>query len=87
MTHIILYKEINFIAKTFQVLPFFLEVVHCFFDECLRRIPKHLHELPRLLSCHDKDAMTVKTQKLEAQGPCAGHRSIISILHCFSLVH
>ena len=25
--------------------------------------------------------------KLEAQGPCAGHRSTIAILHCFSLVH
>ena len=25
--------------------------------------------------------------RLEAQGPCAGHRSIIAILHCFSLVH
>ena len=22
--------------------------------------------------------------KLEAQGPCTGHRSIIAILHCFS---
>ena len=23
-------------------------------------------------------------QKLEAQGPCTGHRSIIAILYCFS---
>ena len=49
------------------MLPFFLEVVHCLFDEYLRRIPQHLHELhrkvPHLLSCDDKDAMTVKTQK------------------------
>ena len=28
-----------------------------------------------------------KNLKLEAQGPCAGHRSTIAILHCFSLVH
>ena len=53
-------------AKTLQVLPF-LEVVHCSFDEYLGRIPQHLHELHRkvlhFLSCDDKDAMTVKTQK------------------------
>ena len=54
------------IAKTLQVLPF-LEVVHCSFDEYLRRIPQQLHELhrkvPHLLSYDDKDAMTVETQK------------------------
>ena len=26
-----------------------------------------------------------KVTKLEDQGPCTGHRSIIAILHCFSL--
>ena len=45
----------------------FLKVVHCSFDEYLRRIPQHLHELhrkvPHLLSCGDKDAVTVKTKK------------------------
>ena len=25
--------------------------------------------------------------KLEAQGPCTGHRSIIAILYCFSFKH
>ena len=48
------------------MLPF-LEVVHCSFDEYLRRIPQHLHvyhrKVPHLLSYDDKDAMTVKTQK------------------------
>ena len=29
----------------------------------------------------------IKENELEAQGPCAGHRSIIAILHWFSLVH
>ena len=44
-----------------------LEVVHCSFDECLRRISQDLHELHRkvshLLSCDVKDAMIVKTEK------------------------
>ena len=56
-----------FIAKTPQVLPFFLEVVHCSVDEYLRRIPQHLHVLhrkvPFFLCCDVKDAMTVTTKK------------------------
>ena len=57
----------EFYSKNASGVAIFLEVVHCSFDEYLRRIPQHLHELhrkvPRLLSCYDKDAMTVKTQK------------------------
>ena len=56
-----------FIAKTPQVLPFFLEVVHCSVDEYLRKILQHLHELhrkgPYFLCRDDKDAMTLTTQR------------------------
>ena len=54
-------------SKNASSVASFLEVVHCCFDEYLRRIPKNLPELhrkvPHLLSCDDKDAMTAKTQK------------------------
>ena len=45
----------------------FLEIVHCWVDEYLRRILQQLHELlrkvPCFLCCDDKDAMTVMTQE------------------------
>ena len=47
-----------------------------------------MHRLPQNL---DKSALLPKNPlskssktKLEAQGPCTGHRSIIAILYCFS---
>ena len=59
-------KQVHLLQKRFRCCQF-LEVVHCTFDEYLRRIPQHLHELhrkvPHLLSCDDKDAMTVKIKK------------------------
>ena len=40
-----------------------------------------------LLECRQSVWNPFQPKELEAQGPCVGHRSIIAILHCFSLVH
>ena len=54
-------------SKHASSVAIFLEVVHCSVDEYLRKILQYLHELhrkgPYFLSCDDKDAMTVVTQK------------------------
>ena len=42
---------------------------------------------PRIALWHIHNYVCKSLFKLEAQGPCAGHRSTIAILHCFSLVH
>ena len=58
-----------FYGKNASGVADFLEVVHRSFNEYLRRIPQHVHELhrkiPHLLSCDDKETMREKTEKLQ----------------------